>query len=523
MTLIPEKAEPMNSNIFLYGLLIFVLLYLSYSSCFLNDYLTNDETSRIGLRAQALDRMQHAFFSWGRGLFGWYDTVVYNFVGFDSHKVQVVRFVNFISLAAIAIVLFRFLLNKSKNPNLALLYVLFFYSQPAFHGLMAYSLQLFSNTQPAMWLSLLSFYLHFQFFKKYRLPKLLEYFLVLLVLMLAMQSTQSYAFFAMILVSGALLFESNVDSRVGSYFVISFLAFVISVLLYKWGVEHLHALGKTAYAHGEKTLSVAFQRPWAVMLNALNPMSYWSVFKFWNYSFPFNAVAPIWKLEQKIALTFMSIWSLTVLTAIYLDFKNRQQERVNVAKKWGALFVSFGFAAVFFIADSPTQVIEHRPHMTLILSGQVILVGAWALNSLMTWLPDMSKKWLQYSVGLYVLFSLFGAQADTAKNLVQLRANQLAFIKAEISAAPEQTFDELIVVLSTVKLCKYEPCGPWLGFVLGYKPHESALQRYRYALASLGFQPATKRITVVNNYPEKIQHNQRVIDWNKFVRSNRAS
>ena len=81
-------------------------LYLMYSTVFLTDYLMNDEWFNIGSRPGSRASAKDAFFFWGRAIFGIYQTLVYRFAGYNPLRIQIVRFVNFASLVAIALVLF---------------------------------------------------------------------------------------------------------------------------------------------------------------------------------------------------------------------------------------------------------------------------------------------------------------------------------------------------------------------------------------------------------------------------------
>src|SRR5215475_8263339 len=144
-----------------HGVALLVALYLIYSPVFLTDYLMNDEWYAVGIRFGLRTSAKNAFFAYGRALFGVYSTLVYRFAGYDPFRIQFVRFVNFASLAAMALVLFFFLYRLSNSSRLSGLAILFLFSQPPFQGAMAYSFHLISNSQPAMWLSLLAFYVYF--------------------------------------------------------------------------------------------------------------------------------------------------------------------------------------------------------------------------------------------------------------------------------------------------------------------------------------------------------------------------
>ena len=136
-------------------------LYLMYSPAFLTDYLMGDEWAVIGWRGNLRRDAIDGFFYWGRALFGIYSTLVYRFVRYDPLRIQLVRFLNFAGFAAIAVVLFIFLKRRTQSPLFSYLVVVFLLSQPPFQAAMGFSLQLISNTQPAMWLSLLAFYIYF--------------------------------------------------------------------------------------------------------------------------------------------------------------------------------------------------------------------------------------------------------------------------------------------------------------------------------------------------------------------------
>src|SRR5262245_41984197 len=173
------------------------VLYLMYSPAFLTDYLMEDEWGVIGSRGNLRRDVIDGFFSWGRSLFGIYSTLVYRFVEYSPSRVQLVRFLNFIGFAGIAIVLFIFLTRRTQKPLFSALVVLFLFSQPPFQAAMGFSLQLISNTQPAMWLSLLAFYIYFVWSPRKPFHPLFRALAVFVLLMLAMQSTQTYAFFCM--------------------------------------------------------------------------------------------------------------------------------------------------------------------------------------------------------------------------------------------------------------------------------------------------------------------------------------
>src|ERR1044071_7017738 len=97
------------------GLVLGTVLYLMYSPVFLTDYLMNDEWYLIGSRQGVREGMKDAFLTYGRGLFGIYSTLIYKFAKYDPFRIQLVRFANFASLVAIALLLFVLLRNMTKS------------------------------------------------------------------------------------------------------------------------------------------------------------------------------------------------------------------------------------------------------------------------------------------------------------------------------------------------------------------------------------------------------------------------
>ena len=174
-----------------------------------------------------VEALSSYFFLSGRGLLGLYMKWVYDFVGYDTSRIQFVRFINFVSISVIAILLMNFLGERMKSRQVAFFVVLFFLSQNSFQGLMGYSLQLISFSQPAIWLSLLAFYFYFYLFEKNHIPKYLQAGSVFIILMLAMQSAQTYAFFAVIPMSYLALADWKARKvKVIQFLIISITTFV---------------------------------------------------------------------------------------------------------------------------------------------------------------------------------------------------------------------------------------------------------------------------------------------------------
>ena len=263
--------------------LLLVALYLMYAPSFTLDYLMNDELHWVGKHIDPLKAFFSNFYSFGRSLFGIYHSFTYRFTDYDPIKIQFVRFVNFTSLAAIGLVLFHFLRLRSKSIYLSFFTILFLFSQLSFQGLIGYSVQVISNSQPSMWLSLCAFYLHFYFFPKRQFQKWIAYATIFIIFMVAMQSTQTYAYFAMVPLSFLVLTEDKKhNQRILIFLTLALTSFILSTVLYKVGLE---ISNRDAYKLGEEGLTALTSSPLKVLFTAINPIKYWEVSNgSWQYS-----------------------------------------------------------------------------------------------------------------------------------------------------------------------------------------------------------------------------------------------
>jgi hypothetical protein len=487
-----------------------------YSPVFLADYLMNDEWSNIGSRDGLSEAVRNAFFVWGRSLFGVYSTLIYRFVGYDPFRIQVVRFLNFASFAAIAIFLFAFLRNKGQNALFSLLIVLFLFSQPSFQGAMAYSLQMISNTQPAMWLSLMALYIHFSS-RPERIGPRLRLAAVFLCLLLAMQSTQTYAFFCMAPLAYLILCDRNNQRRkIVEFLALSSVVFLVSTLAYKAGLHYWHVHGKHGYPLGEEGVRALGQHPIAVLLHALNPNTYWSAFEVWNYPFPFHSTPPLGTLKVTAAFCVMIAWAIFICWALRTEILDRtREERRETLFKWIAVLVCLAFGALFVVADSPLASREHRPHVVMTFVGVATFTAAYSWRTL-----AVKYRWLgsriSQALGIFVVAMIvFGAQAGVVRGYVNNRAEQLDFVRTELSRAEPSAYRSIVVVLPQRNDCITEPCGPWAG--LAVQVHVSQPAGYRYALATLGIAPESKTITFVTQRPDITRNDVIVIDWQRYA------
>lgn len=502
---------------------LFVMLYLMYSSTFLTDYLMRDEWEFVGGGDwYNLPRyMSTFFFRSGRVLFAVFQKLVLVFAGYDAARIQVVRFVNFLSIAVIAVLLLNFLEKRMKNGWAAFFAVLFYLSQTAFQALMGYSFELIAGSLPSMWLSLLAFYLYFFAFANSRMPRIVQAGIVFIVLMLAMQSTQTYAFFAMVPLSYLVLTDWKTNRvRAIQFLLISIVTLSVSALIYKIGLDYFAALGRAGYDVGEQGIDQLSTRPLDLILLAINPRTYWSVFKMWTFPFPFQNTPPLSNFLEKVAsLVIMITWLGSILFSFWVEFSSViKGEKREVVLKWISVVFCIGFGAVLILADSPREIIDHRPHLHLIFSGIVIFTGAYALEILTSRFAILRSSAFIGVIAFLVVMTAFGAQSGTLRNIVNTHMKQLDFIRTELFVQDPASYETIIVLLPVQNQdCITEPCGPWIGEHIENKGHLAREAAYRYTLSTLGMDSMEKKIIFVEKASEIVsRENAVVIDWNIY-------
>ena len=507
------------------SLVLLAVLYLMYAPSFTLDYLMNDELRHIGIDTDPLKEFLKGFFISGRPLFGIYKSLVYHFVDYDPIKIQFVRFVNFTSLAAIGLLLFRFLRLQSKSIYLSFFTILFLFSQLSFQGIIGYSVQVISNSQPSMWLSLCAFDLHFYFFPKRQLRKWIAYAIVFIIFMAAMQSTQTYAYFAMVPLSFLVLTEDKQrNQQILIFFALALASFILCTILYKAGLEILEMVNLEGYKLGEQGLTALTSSPLKVLFTAVNPKTYWSAFKVWTYPYPFHYTLPLGSFKPIMAVIVMIAWFSLIVSAIVTEFsRTERDEKRHILLKWLWALLCLSFGAVFIIADSPLQVSDHRPHMTITFIGVCIFTGAYAFQVLSSSYRIFNTT-VAKSVGiLIVVLTAFGAQSSLLKGIVNIRENQINFIRIELSSKSPSAYRKIVVVLprsTTRATCISEPCDLWFGRVTHWgKFHTTSKGRYEYALATLGISPKSKEIIFVHDYPKQVAEDELIIDWKKYVKA----
>jgi hypothetical protein len=523
----PLADERLRRN--LLSAAIVAVLYLVYSPVFLTDYLMNDEWRAVGLRPGFLETAQHNFFNYGRFLFGLYTAAVYRFAGYDAWRIQVVRFVNFASLCAIAVVLFRFLDRRSRGAWTPFLVTLFLFSLRPFQSAMAYSVQMIANTQPAMWLSLLASQVHFST-RQTRIPAALRLGLVSLLLVLAFQSTQTYALFALVpLTFWTLRDWAAVRRRVLSFLAIAVLVFAGSVLAYKAGLESLHAEGRRGYSLGEAGVDALGSRPSAVLAHAVSPATYWSAFEAWPYPFPFHSLPSLGKTRVRIAYAVMAAWATLLLACVLVELRGSPAaERRQVVAKWAVVGLFLALGASFIVADSPLATVAHRPHMLVCFVGTAVLAAAYAAETLAARQPSLQGRAPVLVAVLLVAASVAGAQASTLRGFVLNRKAELDFVRAELLSRDPATYRNILVLIPRWNGCPTEPCGPWVGYATeAFWPgtlraaregrRHGPYQGYLYALASAGVPVGDKTVAFVESPPPVLPTDSMLVDWERYL------
>jgi hypothetical protein len=501
----------------LYGLAMVTVLYFMYSPVFVTDYLMNDENAFIGTARSIRESAKDAFFMWDRPLYGIYSALVYRFAAYDPFRIQLVRFLNFASLAMIAFLLFLLLQRLSRNAFFSSLTILFLFSLPPFQGLMAYSFQLFLNAQPALWFSLLALGLCF-YGDRLRPGKTLRLLSVFILLILAMQSTQTYAFFAMApLTYLALADWKNQRRKVGEFLAIALLALIVSTVTYRAGLAYWHSHGERGYQLGEQAVAAVSEHPIRMALHAVNPFAYWSAFEIWSYPFPFQSVPPIGTAKVVMACGLLSAWALLLIWTFLIEVQQcLPLERREVYLKWLAVLGCLAFGAVFVAADSPLITIEHRPHVVITFVGVAVLSAAYCLQVQASRHPRLRAGIAQIVSVVLIAMIAFGAEAGTLRGYVENNMEQLDFVRTELMARHDDQFRKIIVVLPGWTGCVTEPCGPWEGHATEGLWHLSQPQGYWYALATIGLSP-DRPITITSKMPKEIPPDSIVIDWQKYV------
>ncbi|MGD1904103.1 MAG: hypothetical protein ACFB9N_17900 [Geitlerinemataceae cyanobacterium] len=487
----------------------------------------NDEM--IWLGRDLGPRFKHHFLAYGRVLFGLYHSIVYDFVEYSVRKIQFVRLINFVGVSGLAVLLLWHLRKMLAHKILAVFAVLFFFAQPIFQGILAYSLQIISNFQPAAWLSLLAFWIHF--FSpisqaQSKTASITKVLLVAFVLILSLQSTQTYSFvFAIPLSIGALCKPEKFSFKSSSIFLgTAFSCLLFSTALYKVSTS----MTDLGYSKGRQLMSLS-EKPVDAILNFFNPVTYSSAFRVWNYPVLFNNLESVPKTGKSIVavlvlLVFVATIAIGIRTHLQRVNRNGGDALKEVVLPWILAAACLSFGALFIFAESPFKPTDVRPHMTITFVGVCLMMFVFSLDILLQHWSTKFERERNRSVAivagfLCVSFVLLGAQSNALRNLVEVHADALDFVRLELLSKRPQDY-QVVQVVQAKSMCVSEPCEPWMGQQINAKWNKKAYKTeagYRYAMASLRIKPNGKRIEYLDERPAEIASDAVVIDWQRYL------
>jgi hypothetical protein len=278
----------------------------------------------------------------------------------------------------------------------------------------------------------------------------------------------------------------------------------------------------------EGALDTASASPLRLVGHTLDPRTYWSAFKLWTHPYPFHDVEASESRRFAMAMTVMALWLLLVGAAIAAEHSakgvdGRSGNAREVAGRRRNALSSNGFGAWVMVAASPVWVRELRPHLALVLTSCLILIGGYALLALARRYPALDGPRARGAAVALVLATAFGAQTNLLRGYVDPRSDQLDFIRTELTARRPSAFDRIVVILPPRgTFCASEPCDPYTGRITHNWWHARRPERYRYALSTLGIDPGAKTILFVegafNSEPEDL-----LVDWRKFYRARKRT
>ncbi len=506
------------------GIALGVALYFMYASTFLTDYLMNDEWAHLGSHVVNLYNLALQFIIFNsRPLFGIANAFVFEFVDFNPFKIQLIRFLNFLSLAGMALILWRFLAKRSRHSWFSFFVILFFFSQTSVLGLQGYSLVFFAEATPAIWLNFLAFFLFFFLFDARRIHPVLQAAAIFLLFAIAMLFIQTYAFVSMIPLSYLALTDwPRQKRRIVSFYIIAAAVLLIASGAFQIILRFSGAQGIATYPVAKQAFDALRATPLEVIRRAFSPLTYWNAFELWTYPFPFHGTPPLSLETRKTGATIVTrLWVVLIAAAIIVETKERPHgERREIIFKWLSVAVAMGFGMIFILIDSPTEIIDHRPHMMLPMTGVIIFSGAYSLQVLATKYKVFHHRLLQGAAAFLILYIAFGAQADLERGIVSTRHAQLDFIRTTLASRPPDAFEKVIVVLPpNTQGCVSEPCNPWFGQIVHSHWHLRRTGIYHYAFVSEGIMPGEKELVFSDHPLDAVPENAVVIDWNQFVQS----
>lgn len=518
MKIADDKSPRSEVSIPVWSLFIILTagLFLMYSSSFTTDYLMNDELSIIGQKSDPMLVSIFDFFRTGRPFAGISRTLAFNYAELDPGRIQHIRFLNICFIVFFGIALMYFLWKRSRNPLFSFFVILLFMSQLSVQAVAGYSLVLI-GFHFAIWLSLGAFYLYF--YKDKHVSKAFLYTIILLMFLTAMHTFQVFAFFCMIPLSYYILSSKNLKVRR----IIVFLGLAVAGFLFSFFVFRLavHNESFGTYYLVKDSLE-GLRNPGEVLTNALNPMAYWSSFKIWTYPYPFHNLAPLGKLKITLAMIMMGLWLSVNGGAFFIEWSRQdRKQKKQIIIKWMLVLVCLLFCGVFILADSPVRIINHRAHVVLPFAGVVLFMAAYSLQVLASRFRSIQSKVVTGTVITLIILTAFGAQRGLSQGIVDLRQNQLNFVRTELSSKTKDNIRQVIVVIPEpfryIRL--HEPSEIWFGQILSHPRRLAKKSLYIYAMHTLGMESENRDIIILSKPPESIPSDAVIIDWAKYIRA----
>lgn len=521
-----SSVSSSNSKVLLklFPVFLFLLGFIIYKDCFLKEFFVGDELARFGRDYGLLHEIESHAMRFGRPLAGLFRGLIYNFVGFDTVRIALVRFFNFFALMILSLSLFYHIKSVSDRVWPACVISLAFAVQTNVQGLVAYGMQILMLT-PALWFSFLSYFIYAGISgeKKFSLLRLL---LSGFLLLLAFATHQGMAFGGLIPLSAALLFGSAEKNRKAFiYLLLLGTCFFISALIFSLIAHYVSAKGYEVYHLGGKLINAVKAKPYTVLLNALNPLHYHSAFELWNYPAFLKVPAIAYDTKRKIEYVVMLAAGLIVLAAMTKELRGSSSVKATWSKYVLLVFL-FAASAVPLVMASPLNLNRHKPSISIPLSSVILITLIYALCVLLQKRTGWTRRILAGLAGIFLLWQVLGAQAAIRTSFVGVKERELNFIRERLTSRDGDAYDRIVTVYPADNFCPLEPCGFWRGLV--FQPVNARFngknQRrgiYAYILAKEGIALSTKELIYLNKSPEDLREKDLLLDWNEYVRRER--
>jgi hypothetical protein len=504
---------------------VFAVALLTFSHAFTADYVMKDEMMLVGWAPAwpGKSPLDEAFNLWnlsGRWVGGLLSNLPAAFAADDPARLRLVRFTLVVILALVAVVTRRLLERSLRGPAVTTLLVLAIFAQAPFWSHAGYSVATFGSVSGLL-LALAAFALAVPAEPgagETSGPRIACAFACLAVVM---QIHQGMALFGLVPLVGVVLVGDSRRSRPSwSLLAAMVVALVASAALYRWNLSILHSRRATGYDRGEQAMALATS-PFAALKIALDPRHYWPAFRLWSFPYPFERVRELGPRTLVWAWRIMAAWVALVGVAAVLDARRSTSSVRQTAEKWAQVLACLGLAVFPILADSPVR-IPHplvRPHTSIVATGVVMVMGAWALRTISARWRRPARNLLALAVVALVATWCVGARSSLRRGLVAPGAAQLAFVRSAV--AGEGPVRRILVVRPSRNGCVYEPCDGWSGLVAPGDGHvrSKGLPRWALALERGRIEPPPE-VRILDRPPALPRpEGEVVVDWNEFVRA----